>query len=147
MLFRSLTFFEDAQQDYATTVFGSWLLLVRGHVRRTGARGLSIRATGCWDLMHMERVWQDGGVAAVRATMLSPAGWMAAGSSDGGVGGVTDAAGVAATADDAAAGLAQSRSVRPVLVHPSGFRQSPYADVRPAGSHPSAQRYDGLGGL
>jgi hypothetical protein len=31
--------------------------------------------------------------------------------------------------------------VRPVLVHPSGFRQSPYADVRPAGTHPSSHRH------
>ncbi|MBU6212957.1 MAG: DNA polymerase III subunit alpha [Actinomycetales bacterium] len=142
-----LTFFEDAQRDYASTVFGSWLLLVRGHVRRTGARGLSIRATGCWDLMQMERVWRDGGVAAVRSAMLSAAGGAADSTPDDGPDGSSGVAGVIAAVDDAAAGLAQSRSVRPVLVHPSGFRQSPYADVRPSGSHPSAQRYDGLGSL
>lgn len=112
-----LTFFEDAQRAYASTVFGSWLLLARGHVRRTGARGLSIRATGCWDLMEAERAWRSGGVQAVRALMMPP---------------TVHASG--ADTDEAAAGRAASRSLRPVLVHPSGFRQSPYADVKPAGT-------------
>ena len=44
------TFFEDAQGPYAATVFSSWLLLVRGELRRTGRRGVSLRATGAWDL-------------------------------------------------------------------------------------------------
>ena len=33
------TFFEDVQGPYAATVFGSWLLVVRGELRRTGRRG------------------------------------------------------------------------------------------------------------
>lgn len=33
------TFFEDAQGPYAATVFHSWLLVIRGVLRRTGARG------------------------------------------------------------------------------------------------------------
>ena len=41
------TFFEDAQGPYAATVFDSWLLVVRGELRRTGRRGVSLRATGC----------------------------------------------------------------------------------------------------
>ena len=44
------TFFEDAQGPYAATVFHSWLLVVRGELRRTGRRGVSLRATGCWEL-------------------------------------------------------------------------------------------------
>ena len=40
------TFFEDAQGPYAATVFHSWLLVVRGMLRRTGPRGVSLRATG-----------------------------------------------------------------------------------------------------
>ena len=32
------------------SVFHSWLLLVRGVLRRTGDRGVSIRATGAWEL-------------------------------------------------------------------------------------------------
>src|SRR5690606_1909044 len=43
-------FFEDVQEQYASVVFHSWMLLVRGVVRRTGDRGLSIRATGAWEL-------------------------------------------------------------------------------------------------
>ncbi len=42
------TFFEDAQGPYAATVFHSWLLVVRGELRRTGRRGVSLRATGAW---------------------------------------------------------------------------------------------------
>jgi error-prone DNA polymerase len=44
------TFFSDAQQEYADVLFKSWLFLIRGEVRRTGPRGVSIRATGAWDL-------------------------------------------------------------------------------------------------
>ena len=44
------TFFEDAQGPYAATLFHSWLLVIRGEVRRTGPRGVSLRATGCWVL-------------------------------------------------------------------------------------------------
>ena len=44
------TFFEDVQGPYADVVFHSWLLLVRGVLRRTGDRGVSIRATGAWEL-------------------------------------------------------------------------------------------------
>ena len=44
------TFFSDAQEGYADVLFNSWLFLVRGEVRRTGPRGVSIRATGAWEL-------------------------------------------------------------------------------------------------
>ena len=44
------TFFDDAQREYADVLFNSWLFLVRGEVRRTGPRGVSLRATGAWDL-------------------------------------------------------------------------------------------------
>jgi error-prone DNA polymerase len=61
------TFFEDAQGPYAATVFGSWLLVVRGVVRRTGHRGISLRATGAWPLGDLHALWQKDGIAAVRA--------------------------------------------------------------------------------
>ena len=62
------TFFEDAQGPYAATVFGSWLLVVRGEVRRTGHRGVSLRATGAWPLTDLHALWasRDGGIEAVR---------------------------------------------------------------------------------
>ncbi|MBB6626358.1 DNA polymerase III subunit alpha [Nocardioides sp. KIGAM211] len=130
------TFFEDAQGPYAATVFHSWLLVVRGELRRTGRRGVSLRATGCWELPALFALWRDApsaeaGLEAVRAAMaVVPEGF-------GGVG-----------TEGAVAGAAESRSPRPVaaqaptaggmgqrrvLVHSSGFKMSPYADIKPAG--------------
>ncbi len=65
------TFFEDVQGPYAATVFGSWLLLVRGVLRRTGPRGVSLRATGAWELPTLWDAWCEGGSQAVLA-MLGP---------------------------------------------------------------------------
>ncbi|MDH4160276.1 MAG: OB-fold nucleic acid binding domain-containing protein, partial [Actinomycetota bacterium] len=129
------TFFEDAQGPYAATLFHSWLLVVRGEVRRTGPRGVSLRATGCWELSGLYEVWQAGGLPAVHALLD------------------TEPVGFGDLGEESVAGAADSRSSRPVmvdpgagsasraggmgrrrvLVHPSGFRQSPYADVRPPG--------------
>jgi error-prone DNA polymerase len=60
------TFFTDvlAHLDsdgntYASTLKSASLFLVRGVTRRTGARGISIRATGVWDLKEAYRKWQD----------------------------------------------------------------------------------------
>jgi error-prone DNA polymerase len=61
------TFFEDAQGPYAATVFGSWLLVVRGELRRTGQRGVSLRATGAWPLADLHDHWKRDGIEAVRA--------------------------------------------------------------------------------
>ncbi|HEU4567226.1 MAG TPA: DNA polymerase III subunit alpha, partial [Marmoricola sp.] len=98
------TFFEDVQGPYAATVFGSWLLVVRGELRRTGRRGVSLRATGAWDLGALHDLWRREGVDAVHAEL--------------------------ARVPEGFADPAQHR----VLVHSSGFRMSPYADVRPAGA-------------
>ncbi|HLZ37023.1 MAG TPA: DNA polymerase III subunit alpha, partial [Mycobacteriales bacterium] len=120
------TVFEDAQAVTAATLFHAWLLVIRGHVRRTGPRGVSIRATGCWELPALAGAWADGGLPAVIAAMAAPRP-------------VTDAA---------VQGAAESRSTRPVMVPPSGAptqpaagaRPSPYADVRPAGIVVAASR-------
>ncbi len=132
------TFFEDAQGPYAATVFHSWLLVVRGELRRTGRHGISLRATGCWELPVLHDLWQQGGpdgLAAVRAFMArEPDGFGAP------------------VGEEAVQGAAESRSTRPVmaptpgsgssaggmgrrrvLVHSSGFTMSPYADVKPPG--------------
>jgi error-prone DNA polymerase len=118
--------FEDAQAGYAATVFHSWLLVVRGTLRHTGPRGLSINATGAWELSALRSAWELGGLAAVEAEMRRPQV-------------VTDAA---------VHGAAESRSTRPVMTTPpvggratvyaSGFAQSPYADIAPPGTHPSS---------
>jgi error-prone DNA polymerase len=183
------TFFEDVQGPYAATVFGSWLLLVRGVVRRTGPRGISIRATGAWELGVVHDAWRRGGVAAVEALVSvgtgtlndgidaavtgraesrssrpvmaqAPSGAAAAGYGYGGYGGGSGAGsgagGMGRRGSDLAAaaragtdpvettepveptGPAETTEeraarVRRVLVHASGFRQSPYADIKPQG--------------
>jgi error-prone DNA polymerase len=63
------TFFGDAQGPYAATVFHSWLLAVRGILRRTGPRGVSLRATGAWELPVLWDAWTDGGLPAVHAIL------------------------------------------------------------------------------
>jgi error-prone DNA polymerase len=136
------TFFEDAQVGYATTVFHSWLLVIRGLVRRTGPRGVSMQAIGCWELPVLHAAWLAGGLAAVEQTM------------DVVAGGVTD---------QAVQGAAESRSTRPVMTRPpligsgaghsgvggavhvyaTGFAASPYADVLPAGDGTGTSRGSG----
>jgi error-prone DNA polymerase len=94
-----------AQAQYAATLFHSWLLLVSGTVRRTGPRGVSILANGCWELSEVYQHWKRGGVSAVQEL----------------IGKVP---------------MHQLDPVAPTQIweHASGFRSSPYADVRPAGS-------------
>jgi error-prone DNA polymerase len=150
------TVFEDAQVVTAATLFHAWLLVIRGHVRRTGSRGVSIRATGCWELSALAAAWAEGGLPAVLTAMTAARP-------------VTDAA---------VQGAAESRSTRPVMVSPSlatgspatgspatgspatgspatgsaatgsaaigsaaaGGRPSPYTDVGPAGGVAAAPR-------
>ncbi|KGN33210.1 DNA polymerase III subunit alpha [Knoellia sinensis KCTC 19936] len=109
------TFFEDVQGPYAATVFHSWLLLVRGVVRRTGPRGISVRATGAWELAGLWDAWRDGGHAAVVRALEA-----------------ADAEAVARA--EAGEREADAQGRRRVLVHASGFKQSPYADIKPAGA-------------
>ncbi|GII33630.1 DNA polymerase III subunit alpha [Planotetraspora mira] len=67
-----LTFFESVQAHTAATVFGSWLLLARGVVRRTGGRAVSLRAVHCWNLHDLDRLWRAEGIGAVRAVLSEP---------------------------------------------------------------------------
>ena len=107
------TFFEDVQGPYAATIFHSWLVLVRGTVRRTGERGVSLLADGAWELSGLWEAWETGGLPAVHAAL-------------------TEADAMAHARAEAAEAQGEGTGRR-VLVHASGFRQSPYADVRPAG--------------
>jgi len=50
-------FFTDVQSEYANVLYSTSLLLVRGVTRRTGAKGISIRATGAWDLRAAYESW------------------------------------------------------------------------------------------
>ncbi|MER6950088.1 DNA polymerase III subunit alpha [Nonomuraea sp. NPDC000554] len=67
-----LTFFESVQGRCAATVFGSWLLLARGVVRRTGTRAVSMRAVDCWNLVDLDSLWRSEGIEAVRAVLDQP---------------------------------------------------------------------------
>ncbi len=118
------TFFEDAQGPYAATLFHSWLLVIRGEVRRTGPRGISLRATGCWELSGLYDLWQSSGVQAVYDLIDTPPPGFGADE-------VLAPAGVEnkESSGYTAGGMGRRR----VLVHSSGFKQSPYADVKPAG--------------
>ncbi|HRC42363.1 MAG TPA: DNA polymerase III subunit alpha, partial [Tetrasphaera sp.] len=112
------TFFEDVQGPYAGVVFHSWLLLVRGITRRTGARGISLRATGAWELSALWEAWQSGGIDAVHAALAATDIPLDAGGNP---------------ASGPRTGVAESGGRRRVLVHASGYQQSPYADTRPPG--------------
>jgi error-prone DNA polymerase len=52
-----VTFFENTQESYAQLLRTSNLFLIRGAVRRTGPRGVSIRATEAWDLTIAYHKW------------------------------------------------------------------------------------------
>ncbi len=137
------TFFEDVQGPYAATVFASWLLVVRGVMRRTGPRGRSLRATAAWDLTVLQAAWdaeldrtgsEDAALAAVERLMaVVPAGYSLVGelleeSPAGESRGPADA-----QQHGRGGGMGQRR----VLVHASGALQSPYADVKPSGLSPA----------
>ncbi|ETK31316.1 DNA polymerase III subunit alpha [Microbispora sp. ATCC PTA-5024] len=64
-----LTFFESVQGHTAATVFGSWMLVARGVVRRTGGRAVSLRALHCWNLVDLDWLWRTQGIDAVRAAL------------------------------------------------------------------------------
>ena len=125
------TFFEDVQGPYAATVFGSWLLLVRGIIRRTGPRGISIRATGAWELGVVHDVWRRGGVEAVRAMLAADSGTRADGD------------------DGAIAGRSASRSSRPVMAEvpaaAQGFSYGGHSLPVDAEEAPTWSRAGGMG--
>jgi error-prone DNA polymerase len=99
-----LAFFEPVQERCAARVFGSWLLAVRGRVRRAG-RSVSVNGTECWDLAALAAIHAAGGIGAVRAAM-------AAGDVPGG----------AVAPPRAPGGPAK-------IIYPNGFTLSPYAET------------------
>ena len=68
-----LAFFESVQDRCAARLFASWLLVVRGRVRRAGAgpMAVTVNATECWDLPALEEIRKAGGLDAVRAAMAA----------------------------------------------------------------------------
>jgi error-prone DNA polymerase len=138
------TFFEDVQGPYAATVFASWLLVVRGVMRRTGPRGRSLRATAAWDLTVLQSAWdaelmstgsEDAALAAVEQLMaVVPAGYSLVGELLEPSPGAETTGG---TADAQQHGRSGGMGQRRVLVHASGAVHSPYADVKPSGLSPA----------
>jgi error-prone DNA polymerase len=130
-----LAFFESVQDRCAARLFGSWLVVVRGRVRRAGAGpvAVTVNATECWDLPALEEIRAAAGLDAVRAAMA--AGDVGPGTRAG------SAVPAAAQAEDLA-GLAAAvpdESARP-LTFANGFVLSPYAETgAPGGNlkHPS----------
>jgi error-prone DNA polymerase len=61
------TFFPDvlSTSTYAQTLYSTSLFLVRGTTRRTGERGISLRATGVWDLRIAYEKWAARGTVAI----------------------------------------------------------------------------------
>ena len=54
-----LTFFEDSQVSYAHVIRSSSLILARGVIRKTGPRGISIRAIAAWELNETFERWKS----------------------------------------------------------------------------------------
>jgi len=88
------------------------MLLVRGILRRTGPRGVSLRATGAWELSGLWDAWTHGGLEAVHA-------------------GLSEAEGHGLR--PVRYGLGAGRIPCQDAGAASGFKQSPYSDVKPAG--------------
>jgi error-prone DNA polymerase len=128
----NLAFFESVQERCAARLFGSWLLVVRGRVRRPGrrkapaqeGRAVSVNATECWDLAVLEEIRLSRGIRAVRAAM-------AAGDVPGP--GIAAAARGAARSADRARPAGRSRPASGTVVYPTGFTLSAYAETGSSG--------------
>ncbi len=120
-----LAFFESVQDRCAARLFGSWLLLVRGRVRRAGAgpMAVTVNATECWDIPALEEIRLSGGMPAVRAAMA--------------VGDVGPGGAHAAGAGKQPA--AQPGEARPAIFA-NGFALSPYAETGAPGPSPKNLR-------
>jgi error-prone DNA polymerase len=133
-----LAFFESVQDRCAARLFGSWLLLVRGRVRRAGAgpMAVTVNATECWDIPALEEIRRGpGGLAAVQAALATghdlQTGPQPAGTPDPAAPGnlITPA-----DPDPERNRDRDNESARP-LVFANGFALSPYAETgAPGGS-------------
>jgi len=133
-----LAFFESVQDRCAARLFGSWLLLVRGRVRRAGAgpMAVTVNATECWDLPALDEIRLSGGMDAVRAAMAAgDAGPGTHQASQAQLPAPAQAAGAHAAAETAAAETAgPGEPARPVIFA-NGFVLSPYAETGAPGGN------------
>ena len=113
---------------------------------------VSLRALGAWDLLHLEALWRstleatgderaavaavhdliDADLAAQASVVAENQRLRAEWDAEGG----TQGERARRRADTEHAGAAGGMGQRRVLIHPSGFVQSPYTDVAPAGESP-----------
>jgi len=63
-----ITFFEDKQVNFASVLRNSWLFLIRGEIRRTGPRGISLLGTGAWELAISYDKWRNLAVYGASGT-------------------------------------------------------------------------------
>jgi error-prone DNA polymerase len=122
-----LAFFESVQDRCAARLFGSWLLLVRGRVRRAGAgpMAVTVNATECWDIPALEELRQAGGLTAVRAALATGHDLQAGPAAPKNLITPGDAG---PSKDDEAGPSKDGASTRP-LVFANGFALSPYAET------------------
>jgi error-prone DNA polymerase len=123
-----LAFFESVQNRCAARVFGSWLLVVRGRLRKAG-RSVSVNATECWDLAALAEIRAASGIEAARAAM-------AAGDVPGPAAPAAAARAVAARVSGNGAGLSGDASGPSKIIYPNGFVLSPYAETGSPGDAP-----------
>jgi error-prone DNA polymerase len=111
-----LAFFESVQDRCAARLFGSWLLVAEGRVRRAG-HSVSLTGERCWDLAALADIRAASGPAGLRAAMATG-----------------DAPGAGRAAGDAPGSS-------PKIIYPNGFALSPYAESgSPGGAVKDAPR-------
>jgi error-prone DNA polymerase len=122
-----LAFFESVQDRCAARLFASWLLVVRGRVRRAGAgpMAVTVNATECWDLAALEEIRLSAGLDAVRTAMAAGDAGPGARQASLPAPGTSPASGTS-PAPASPAGTADS--ARPVTFA-NGFTLSPYAET------------------
>ena len=135
-----LAFFESVQDRCAARLFGSWLLLVRGRVRRAGAgpMAVTVNATECWDIPALEEIRRSGGLPAVRAAMAAGTDLLGSTGLRGSTGGPGGAR--AAGAGKRPAGRADRAGEARHMVFANGFTLSPYAETGGPGPAPKNLR-------
>ncbi len=106
-----MAFFESVQDRCAARVFGSWLLAVRGRLRRVG-QSVSVNGAECWDLAALAEIRAAKSMDAVRAAMKA---------------GDVPGSGFAAQAVPGQAGAAPTGP--PKILYPNGFALSPFAET------------------
>ncbi|MDR0343343.1 MAG: DNA polymerase III subunit alpha [Nocardiopsaceae bacterium] len=113
-----LAFFESVQHRCAARVFGSWLLVVAGRVRRAGG-AVSVNGTECWDLAALAEIRAQDDIGAVRAAMVA---------------GVVRGAGLAPGGGLAPEAAAPGTAGIPAVTLANGFTLSPYAETGAPGA-------------